>query len=50
MHLALTVGASVALVAAGLVLRYLPGKGEAETAVMAGAPEHRALAMEPEAV
>ena len=49
MHLALVVAATVALLAVGLVLRYLPGRGEAGAAVMAGAPDHRAGAMEPEA-
>ena len=47
MHLALVVAAAVALLAVGLVLRYLPGKDEVGSAVMAGAPDHRSL--EPEA-
>ena len=49
MHLALLVAAGVALVAAGLVLRFLPGKGEVGAAVMAGRPEHRPAPLEPEA-
>jgi len=45
MHLALVVAAGVAVLAAALVLRYLPGKGEIPA--MAGAPDH--LTLEPEA-
>ena len=48
MHLALLVAAVVALVAAGLVLRFLPGKGEVGAAIMAGRPEHRPAPLEPE--
>ncbi len=48
MHLALFVAAVVAVVAAGLVLRYLPGRGEAAAAVMSGAPDRRS-SLEPEA-
>jgi hypothetical protein len=46
MHLALGVAAAVALLAVGLVLRYLPGKDEAGATETAGAPELRTL--EPE--
>jgi len=46
MHLALGVAAAVALAAAALVFRYLPGKDEAEVAALASAPERRTL--EPE--
>jgi EmrB/QacA subfamily drug resistance transporter len=46
MHLALGVAAAVALLAVGLVLRYLPGKDEAGATEAAGAPELRSL--EPE--
>ena len=49
MHLALAVAASVAVLAAALVLRYLPGKGEVGAAAMAGAPDRRATSIEPEA-
>lgn len=49
MHLALAVAAAVAVVAAALVLRYLPGKGEVGAAAMAGAPDHRPTTLEPEA-
>ncbi len=46
MHLALLVAGAVALLAVGLVLRYLPGKDEVASAVMAGAPDHRPLEAE----
>ena len=49
MHLALLVGAVVAVVAVALVLRYLPGKGEVGAPAEAGAPEGRPAALEPEA-
>ena len=50
MHLALLVAAVVAVVAAGLVLRYLPGKGEVGAAAMAGAPDRsNPVSLEPEA-
>jgi len=47
MHVALLVAAGVALLTVGLVLRYLPGKGEAVAPVRAGTAEHTSL--EPEA-
>ncbi len=51
MHLALAVAAAVALLAVGLVLRYLPGKAEVGAPAMAGAAENRpAGQLEPEAV
>ena len=49
MHLALAVAAGVALLAVGLVLRYLPGKDEMPATAPEGVPGQHVTSLEPEA-
>jgi len=49
MHIALAVAASVALLALGLVLRYLPGKGEVGAPAAVAVGDGRPVTLEPEA-